>query len=251
MDAHPRTDRARTLGRAGHRGRAQKSRTHTASRSTRRRTRRPRLVRLDSGSRAVEGADERKLNTESSWRGLTRHCARAGMSHDRDTSRVSAPVHNHRRSNQHRANPPEKETSAYAVDLAHASVCGAARCDPRCGRDGQPNCPLASIGALCKMADRGQISGAVRDGPLQRSTTPSKRAARSKASDPRCGTADIPCADSRAGTCSRSSSNTWAGSAGRDCRGRARAHRAHEPREYTRGAYRIVRHRAHCGSPSG
>ena len=55
-----------------------------------------------------------------------------------------------------------------AIDLAHAmGVDRSARCHPERDGDGQPQGPSTiEAAALCKMADRGQITGALLDGPL-------------------------------------------------------------------------------------
>ena len=55
-----------------------------------------------------------------------------------------------------------------AIDLAHAlGVAERARRDPLGDGDGQPEGALdLEAAALCKMADRGQITGALLDGPL-------------------------------------------------------------------------------------
>ena len=69
----------------------------------------------------------------------------------------------------------------------------AARRDPRRRRDDQPeHAATLDAAALCKMADRGQIAGAVLDGPLAFDNAVSAAAARTKGIvSPVAGSADI------------------------------------------------------------
>ena len=83
-------------------------------------------------------------------------------SYERDADR-------HRRRRQHRADDggqgphhPERDRPR-----ARAALSGGARGDPVGDGDGQPEGAVdVEAAALCKMADRGQITGAILDGPL-------------------------------------------------------------------------------------
>jgi phosphotransacetylase len=78
-----------------------------------------------------------------------------------------------------------------AIDLAHGHGC-AARGHPGGGGDGQPrHASTLDAAALCKMADRGQITGAVLDGPLAFDNAISPAAAAEKGIVARGGQADI------------------------------------------------------------
>ena len=84
--------------------------------------------------------------------------------------------------------------------------------DPVRGRDGHAQDPSTiDAAALCKMAERGQITGALLDGPLAFDNAISKEAAPSRASAPRSRV--IPtyswCPISRRATCSPSSCHSW------------------------------------------
>ena len=122
-----------------------------------------------------------------------------------------------------------------AVDLAHAF--GVA--EPRVAilaavETVNPNMPATlDAAALCKMADRGQISGAVLDGPLAFDNAVSAAAARIKGIEsPVAGAADIlvvPDLESRQHAREAARVSRRRGERG-DRPRRARADRAHEPR---------------------
>ena len=93
--------------------------------------------------------------------------------------------------------------------------------------------------ALCKMADRGQITGGILDGPLAFDNAVSADAAKIKhIVSPVAGQADIMLVpDLDAGNMLAKQLEYLAGADGRGHRaGRARAHRAHQPRRQDAGA---------------
>jgi hypothetical protein len=100
-----------------------------------------------------------------------------------------------------------------AIDLAHDRHGCAARGHPGGGGDGQPrHASTLDAAALCKMADRGQITGAVLDGPLAFDNAISPAAARKRASSPVAGRrTSWWCPIWKRATCWPSSSPFWAG----------------------------------------
>ena len=101
-----------------------------------------------------------------------------------------------------------------AVDLAHAFGIERPRVAVLAAVETvNPHMPATlDAAALCKMADRGQIAGAVVDGPLAFDNAVSAAAARTKGivSPWPAWPTSWSCPTSRAATCWRSSSSTWA-----------------------------------------
>jgi phosphotransacetylase len=97
--------------------------------------------------------------------------------------------------------------------------------------------------ALCKMADRGQIAGAVLDGPLAFDNAGLGRRGAHKGiqSDVAGAPTSWSCPTSRAATCWPSSSSTSAAPPAPASCSAPRADRADEPRRPARGAHRVLR----------
>jgi hypothetical protein len=142
-----------------------------------------------------------------------------------------------------------------AIDLAHAFGVAQPRVAILAAVETiNPHMPATlDAGALCKMADRGQIEGAILDGPLAFDNAVSAAAARTKGIVSEvAGAADILVVpDLESGNMLPSSSCTWAArsaresSSGRACPSCSRAGRS------ARVAHRVVRGGAGSSTPAG
>ena len=105
--------------------------------------------------------------------------------------------------------------------------------------------------ALCKMADREQITGGVVDGPLAFDNAVSEEAARTRGSSPRwpAGPTSWSFPTSRPATCSSNNWSTWPGRRARASCSAQGADRADQPRGQAAEPDRVLRDRPPAGTP--